>query len=249
MAVTAATLALFGAAMSQTIIGTPDFSVSVHTAPENSMFPSEWRRAPISARATALAASERSRSMEFVRRAIEKYPPTVVRKNLRAVYLLHSLSFYGLPYGGTYSSDRIYIANRGEGQGFTAKFVEETFHHEFSSILLRNNRHLLETSAWKEINGRKVDYRHSGIKALREGTASIQYDSRFHQWGFLAEYATASMEEDFNMFAEGLFSGSSEFWSAVDRYPRLARKCELAIRFYSRLDPSLNEQFFRRQAA
>ncbi len=62
------------------------------------------------------------------------------------------MKFYDVPYGGTNSTDAVYLVNRGAPLGYTDKYLEQTFHHEFSSILFRNFPALLDTGLWKGAN-------------------------------------------------------------------------------------------------
>ena len=63
--------------------------------------------------------------------------------------------------------------------------------------------------------------------------------------GFLTQYSTASQEEDFNMLAEGLFSGEPGFWTLVDEHALLKAKVSVVLGFYSKLDPQFDEAFFK----
>ncbi len=220
-------------------------AVPVHVAGGSNIFPLEWQQKPIRAQAAPLPEQEVSRSLAAAQRAIQKYPPRLIQRNLKGVYFVGELRFYGLPYGGTNSQDAIYLANRGQRNGFTDDFLEESFHHEFSSILLRNYAGKFDEPSWIACNAPGGLYRSNGTDALRDGTASTEYQRAYHELGFLAQYATASVEEDFNMMAEGLFSGSSRFWVAVDSYPRLKMKCAQTILFYKSLDERYTEAWFR----
>lgn len=219
--------------------------IPVYVSGDQTIFPSEWQKKPIRAQAAPLPDSEVSRSLAAANRAIRKYPTSLLQQNLHGVYFVGELRFYGLPYGGTNSQDMIYIANRGANNGFTDQFLEESFHHEFSSILLRNYARQFDEPSWIACNAPGARYRSNGTEALREGSASTDYQRPYHELGFLAQYATASVEEDFNMMAEGLFSGNPRFWEAVDSYPRLKMKSAHAILFYNKLDSRFTEAWFR----
>jgi hypothetical protein len=217
--------------------------VSVHTTIQREDFPAEWRTRQVNAQAEPLAPSEAERSIAIARRAMAKYPPELLARHLDGVFFASRLKFYGLSYGGTYSGNRLFLANRGSSQGFTDQYLEESFHHEFSSVLLANRPDALDSRAWRAAGA--MAYRSSGAEAIASGRASTRYSADLHEKGFLAEYATASLEEDFNMMAEGLFAGGPRFWQAVDTHPRLARKMRLAVQFYQRLSPGLTEARFR----
>ncbi len=207
------------------------------------MFPPAWRGGEVAASATQLASYEEARCKRIAFEALSRYPIDLVRKNLRAVYFADEIRFFGLSYGGTNSRDTIYIANRGATEGFTDSFLARTFHHEFSSILLRNNPDKFDVQAWCAAN--RSPYGDGGIQALRNGTYETRYAEKWNVDGFLNQYGASSLEEDFNTFAEALFTGDREFWSLAAKYPRLKDKVTVAIAFYQALDPSLSERFFK----
>lgn len=225
--------------------GAPALPVPVATQVKKGMFPSSWTVREISASASSLPPEEVPRSLTALDRAMDKYPVSLLQRNLKRVYVLSRLAFYGVPYGGTNSADTVYLANGGKDFGFTDRYLEESFHHEFSSILLRNYPGIFDRRAWLAANPPGFKYLGDGTKAVRSGQASTKTSRRWQMDGFLAQYATASLEEDFNMIAEALMTGSQEFWSAVDQSPRLKQKVEVAVRFYSSLSGTFNEASFR----
>lgn len=224
----------------------PRTQIPIITSIDKDMFPESWRKAPISAEATALDTKEADRTLKVILRSMEKYPAGVLKTNLKSVYLSKRIAFYGLVYGGTNSLDAVYVSNDGEVKGFTNEYIQGAFHHEFSSILLRNFGKNLDMKLWKESQPAGFKYRGDGTSSLREGTASTRYEAEYHKQGFLAQYATSSLEEDFNMTAEGLMTGLPSFWKAVDAYPLLKKKATAVMRFYQKLDPVFTEQYFRK---
>ena len=209
------------------------------------MFPPSWREAAINAQAMPLDPVEVARSERDAERALALYPVELVKKNLKAVYFIKEMRFYGLQYGGTNSADTVYVANAGEKSGYTDDFLTGAFHHEFSSILLRNYPDKFDEKAWRASNAPGVEYRQGGTESLRSGTADTSYVERFNVDGFLSQYGTSSVEEDFNTYAEALLTGDRAFWAVVERFPRVAAKKDLIVAFYAKLDPSFNERFFR----
>ena len=114
------------------------------------MFPASWRKEPVQAQAVPLRDSEVARSQNLMITAMAKYPAEFLKKELKAVYVSQEIKFYGLKYGGTNSNDIIYLANEGAPRGYTDFFLESAFHHEFSSILLRNHRSNLDETTWNK---------------------------------------------------------------------------------------------------
>jgi len=213
------------------------------------MFPQSWKDSPINAKAKPLEPGEVGRSAKLVQSALAIYPPEVLKSDLRKVFVCRSIDFYGLTYGGTNSFDTVYLTNNGTGLGYTDSYITGSFHHEFSSILKRNHPTLLDERAWNGANPPEFKYGHGGTEALRMGQASTRLDVTLAGEGFVAQYAKASVEEDFNMVVEGLFSGNPEFWKMVDGHSRLKVKMALAVKFYKTLNPIFTESFFRSKPA
>jgi hypothetical protein len=214
------------------------------------IFPSEWQKAPINAQAGEIATTEITRCKQITAKALSKYAPELLRQNLRAVYWLKKMSFYDVGYGGTNSSDALYLTNNGISMGYTDNYLEQTFHHEFSSILLRNYAKLFDTAAWKEANARNFDYNdpEDGVGAIRNNASSQDLDTLLFKRGMLTQYSLSSMENDANTFAQNIFCPSPGFWDIVDRFPRIRRKVTILINFYNQISPEFTEQAFRRMA-
>jgi hypothetical protein len=208
-------------------------------------FPESWREGEIAARGEPVSTAEVARASAVVRKALDAYPEAVLAAHLKKVRLVGRMEFYGVEYGGTNSLDAVYLAVRSASEGFTDPYLEASFHHEFSSILLRNCPEKLDLGAWSRANPEGFRYGSGGTNAIRSGQASTAYSPLLAADGFLAQYSQASQEEDFNLIAEGLFGGGERFWSLVDSHERLARKVKLAVAFYSALDSQFDEAWFR----
>lgn len=210
------------------------------------IFPESWRMAPISAWGDSIASSEIPRSQEIIARALKKYPVAVLHKELASVYFLRSMKFYDVSYGGTNSTDAVYITNNGIAAGYTENYLEQTFHHEFSSILFRNHTNLLDTTEWKKNNNEGFDYNdpENGVGSIRNNQSSQNIDTELCKQGFLTQYAMSSMENDINTFAQNIFCPSKEFRLAVEKYPHIKNKMLLLINFYHQINPEFTEDFF-----
>lgn len=103
---------------------------------EPDMFPKEWSSEPVNVEVSPLPQWEIERSVKVIRFAMQKYSASVLKTHLERVYVVRYLAFSGVPVGGTKWWNRIYIANNGITQGYTNNVLEESFHHEFSHILL-----------------------------------------------------------------------------------------------------------------
>ena len=91
------------------------FGVQVHlTYDPDRFFPASWKRARSVAQGLQIEPYSRKRMMRLIPGVLAMYPPELVSKNLRGIYLLKYLSCYGCEFAGTYSRDSIYITNRGK---------------------------------------------------------------------------------------------------------------------------------------
>ena len=225
--------------------------VRISFAYSPSVFPVSWQADPINARGEKLSSSEAKRSKQVILRALNKYPAAALSKDLKYVYFLKSMTFYDVGYGGTNSTDALYLTNSGEALGYTNQYLEQTFHHEYSSILYRNYPSYLNETEWKKANLEGFDYNdpENGVGAIRNNQSSQDLDTVLCKRGFLTQYSLSGLENDINTFAQNLFSPSEGFWELADRYPRIKRKMKLLVDFYHRIDPLFTEEYFRREGS
>jgi hypothetical protein len=214
------------------------------------IFPESWRLSPINGMGESLGREEINRSKSIIIRALKKYPAPVLLNNLNSVYVLKSIKFYDVGYGGTNSTAEVFVTNNGIPMGYTDTYVEQTFHHEFSSILFRNYPDLLDAVAWAKANIPGFDYNdpENGVGAIRKNESSQELDTVLCSKGFLTQYALSGLENDINTMAQNLFTPAPGFWRIVDNFPRINRKTKLLIQFYNGIDPAFTEDFFRKQA-
>jgi len=224
--------------------GLSDFGVEISFSVDDEIFPKPWLTKEINGKATPLDSSEFERSKAIIIKALNKYPVDVIAKHLTKVYVVNRLEFYGLEYGGTNSTSVVYVANRGIDFGYSDFWIEQAFHHEFSSILFRNYSSLFDKKKWTSYN-KGIRYGKSGTEALKQGKASEQFDLELNKRGILAQYGTASIEEDFNEFAQNLFLSNLGFWEIGETQKRIWNKTNQAIEFYNHIDSRFDVQYFR----
>jgi hypothetical protein len=213
-----------------------------------SIFPDSWREGAINGQGENILPEEISRTKSAIITALKKYPDSVLTTNLKAIYCLKSMKFYNVGFGGTNSTEEVYITNDGVASGYTNEYIEQTFHHEFSSVLLRNYISLMDTTAWKNANIPGFDYNdpEEGVGAIRNKQSSQEIDTVLCRKGFLTQYAYSSMENDVNTIAQNLFRPAPGFWDMVGSYPRIRGKVTLLIKFYHGISAAFTEIYFRK---
>lgn len=207
-------------------------------------FPEEWETDEINAQGVDLDSSEMKRSLKVIEKALSKYPDELLGKNLREVYVLHSIKFYGVEYGGTNSTDVVYLSNKGMEQGYDDVFLEKTFHHEFSSVLLRNYPGLINKNKWTELNDFEYFDESGGVNSIKNETDGLEYDPAYLEAGFLYEYAVSCFENDLNSIAENIFFPTKEYRDFLKKYPKIKQKHDMFIAFYAAIDDSFTPAYF-----
>jgi hypothetical protein len=158
------------------------------------------------------------------------FPLEFIKRNLKSIYLLNDMTLYGKPYGKTNARAAIYIESKGIEAGYTDDFLLKGLYHEFSSIIMRNYRFPLHE--WEENNIPGFSYSGTGREILNEEDLNLPSEELLKQ-GFLTKYSTSSLENDFNVFSEWLFTNIDELEEYSKKYPRIARKLAIAKQFYN----------------
>lgn len=220
--------------------------IEVSFVTDEAMFPESWRGGNTNGNAISLDKSEYERSKKIISLSLSKYPLKIIQKNLKKIYFLHHLDFYGVNYGGTNSTDVIYLTNQGVEKYYTDLYLEQIFHEEFSSILLRNYSSFISETKWTECASDSISYGGTGADAIRNGKAGEDFDSKINENGFLGEYATSNFENDINSFAKNIFCPKESFWELVENYERLQCKLKIIVEFYSWIDETFDEKYFKK---
>ena len=209
------------------------------------VFPHQWTGKKINPDIRPLSPEETTRLEEVLSHAFSKYPPAMMNLYLDRVCVMKSMKFYGLPYGGTNYQHTVYLSDDTDNPWFSDEYIEQVFHHEFSSILLRDFPSYFDKARWLEVNPPSFRYGKGGAEAISHGMSSMALDPSLIEQGFLSQYSTASVEEDINVVAQYLFTGSREFWRVVELNDRIREKTSILINFYHKIDPVFTESHFR----
>lgn len=212
---------------------------------DENTFPDNWLNIKVRPKVDLIHKNEISRSALVVSKAMNKYPDDFLQKNLSAVYVFKVMSFHGHLYGGTHDFDKIYLSNGGMIQGFTDNQIESTFHHEMSSILFVNYQNYFRKKAWKDLNRKAYQFQDS-VDALLNHKVGEAYLPTLNEQGFLHEFASTTIRNDFVSIAENIFLGDSTFFETIKTYPALEKKCELMIQFFYMVDERFTPEYFKK---
>lgn len=201
------------------------------------ILPSSWLSGKSKVRVDKPDINKVNNDMKDLEKALSKYPSNLIKNEVSNVYLVGNIFSGRASFYGTNSRTNLYIASKDNNE------IEKTFHHEFSSILLRNNPQHFDKYSWSKLNSESLST--SSENAMRSGFTSLDFNEKLLSKGYLSDYSLSNMENDFNMYAERLFAGEKEFWEIVDKYPKVKEKTDLVIDFYNKLDHVYTESFFR----
>lgn len=230
-------------AQEQKLIGPASTLISFES--DKQTLPCRWRRKKTHAIINPLQDAEKIRSIQVLSAALSKYPKDILENDLQKVFVFRSMSFHHLEYGGTYHKRKVYLTNDGKENGYTDDYIEGTFHHEFSSILLNRHGGSFDKKAWMDARPEAFKYGKGGRAALQTSNTSLELDSSLHKSGFLNQYSLASFEEDFNCYVEFLFVSDTKFWDSWEKHEPIRKKTELIIEFYHSLNEMYTLEYFR----
>lgn len=160
---------------------------------------------------------------------LRSYEKKFIKSKLEKIYIFSNIKYRGSRVAGLSNGQEIWISIKEYAIIFyTHIHLLETLHHEFSSNIYRNypQRHL-----WSELS----DYGDDDIllnKCLNDINFSTSTSPKLLSQGFLINYSKTNEENDFNVFAEYLFTKNELLLEAKKTYPKINLKLEMLKRFY-----------------
>jgi hypothetical protein len=182
----------------------------------------------------------------ILQKAFDKYPESVIKNSLNAIYFADEIDHDGRIYGGTYDIYRriIYLVDNGAKNDCQAM---GTFHHELSSILMRRYSFWTNfwTNQWIDQNPKGFKYFddiYDSWKEVDEASEAFAIEACYEE-GFVAEYGLTNLENDFNEYSAIIFTYPKKFRKIMNQYPRVRDKFLVWLEFYQRIDPIFTEEY------
>ena len=176
--------------------------------------------------------------------ALEMYPPALVRKYLTAVFLARTLEINGVSGAAMFANSWIYVAVPARDE-LGIKSYELSLHHELSSLLFFGAD--FPTLRWHLVNETGFQYLDNQDDIIKAAAPSNRKDPKqaetWHAAGFVSDYGMASMENDVNTFAELMMGDPGKLRRLCEKYPKIARKKNIMVQFYTKLAPEMSAYF------
>lgn len=210
--------------------------IRIVTEINDAFYPDYWKNdKEIKPEASPADPKEIERVIPLIETFVKDYPEKVLKRNLKSINLCKVLKFYGKPYGGTNSSDAVYLCLDTPAKGYTNSYLLASMHHEFSSILMRNYDRKFPKEEWKTHNPVGFTYADNAVASLGQNNL-LTPSKAARDEGFICKYSKCSMEEDFNTIADYLFSERKRLLEWAKAHPKLKAKVQLAMKFYRSVD-------------
>lgn len=119
--------------------------------------------------------------------------------------------------------------------------VRHTFHHEFSSILMRKYR--FDMIGFMAYNGTDSEYWFDQAKIMNSTHVGYYADSKLLEQGLLTYYSQTSPENDYNTYAEIIFSEPKIMSDYCSTYKRIEHKYEHMKAFYLKISADFQPVF------
>jgi len=208
------------------------YGITIHYEDGTNAIPEEWRKPPDNGIAKPITKRNMCRVPPILLRELKKYPKSVIQNSLTDIYLLDSLYFYGVGYGGTAYDHSIYMTVQSIGAGYNDLYLSQLFHHELSSVFFW--AYPFPSEAWADVNSKGfayIDAVDDALSANKNGLSSDKSKLYFPE-GFLSSYGYSTLENDFNLYAEMAFTDPEALKALADSYPKIHQKSALLKGFY-----------------
>jgi len=181
--------------------------------------------------------------LSILQDALNKYPTELIHQHLKEIFIGGSYHQNGGIISGLYNKDIVYLFYNSQDGDNSSTFLEQTFHHEFSSILI----HAYDFPAfdWLKLNPENFEYIINPIK-INEYMNSIEtYKATELQLtqGLVSSYGQSNAENDINSYIELIFTQPKKMQALVNTYPIIKLKYQMIKKFYLSISPQFHTTF------
>lgn len=208
----------------------------------NQSIPEHWRSQPVNGNATPASKIGQKVFASLLPQILAQYPKPLINDHIDTLYLLKTLRFFDTSYGGTAIGNDLFLTWDEEEQDYKPAYITSLFHHELSSLFFANQN--FPEQDWKKINPDHFLYLKNDkeiLKPISDKRETIISESLYQQ-GFLNQYATTTLENDFNIYAEFLFGHPEKLKALAKKHRKIRQKLDLIKAYYLKLSTEFTAQ-------
>lgn len=179
-----------------------------------------------------------SPALDGIEESLAKYPPGFYASVAHGIFICGHVRFDGIDSGGTFGPAWILLAAPPLGDRERIRLISlRGVHHEFSSLVLRRD---------PTTYGRWLIFSPSGWQFASDYKTSLARNESADpplSTGFLSAYGATTPENDFNIYAEKMFTEPAKIARLAREYPLIARKVAFVVSTYAAIDPRMRNTF------
>lgn len=169
-----------------------------------------------------------------IRKFFVSYNEAFLKGKIESIMLFKNIKYLNSNVGGLSDGDTIWLSLKDLPQESLNKRYSEVLHHEFSSNVYK---HISYTKRiiWNKISF-AYHYTVSFIKkCLNDPSFASSATDDILSGGFITNYALTNDENDFNVYAETLFTEPEKLKRLKNTYPNIKIKLEKLKEYYREL--------------
>lgn len=179
----------------------------------------------------------------LLQKALLKYPASLIAKEIKAIYIGGPYQENGAIITGMYEKNSVYLFYNHDAGDNSPAFLEQSFHHEISSLLIKD--YGFPAFDWLELNPEGFSYviNPVAIDEYMNSVKSYEANDKDLAQGLVSTYGRVNAENDINTYAELVFTQPAKMKKYVEAFPAVARKFQLLKKFYLSISPEFEDTF------
>jgi len=170
-------------------------------------------------------------STEALKQFFESYNKDFIKDKIKNIYIFKNITYLETQVDGLSDGENIWLNLDNYSASRITKVYVTTLHHEFSSNIYKSTS-LVKRFIWKKISS---SY-YSTIAFLKKCLNNYEFcqtsTKEMLNDGFLKMYAMTNDENDFNVYAQMLFTEPQKLKQLESDYPMVHKKLEKLKEFY-----------------
>lgn len=177
-------------------------------------------------------------ALDGIEESLRLYPPGFVGRVAKGLFVSGNLTVQGAAAGGTVGPAWIILAAPRSINDASIRLTALIgVHHELSSLVLARDPGAL--TRWTALAPAQWRFADSAPASLAQANAADPDPST----GFLSAYGATTPENDFNVYAEKMFTEPESVASLARKHARVAQKAAFVVDVYAAVDPRIRETF------